>query len=835
MNSLTHKSRALEALHQVSPALIAACFVLGIILDVAIRLHSRRRASQKRWRQAAISLVWLATFSYANEAVLCVVHNLIDRGWWAPQDRVIFTISSVLVWGVMSLILLDFQAPRWAPYVASWILGLVLETVMSTLYFSVYLDNKNFTAIQRAVILLRLTTLSLLAFVGITILALEREQERRTDEEYQSLLGNGTRENERSGMGYGSIIADDLKGDDGETEEDESKEIKERQRQRLLQAGGWWAYLKSFLVLFPIMWPAKTRKIRLYCFAMVVCMVSKRAFNILIPRQVGIITDKLMVDYGTSRLPLREILVWISLQFLNSRMGIDGISSMVSTILQQFSTANLTKAAFKHVMGLSMDFHTEKNTGELIKAVDQGHSIASILQYVFLDTTPLIMDLVGAFIYLNHLFDAYLALTVIALAVTYLYSTVKLTSYSADRRRTFIDRYMKESQIIYESISNWQTVAYFNRGSYEKERLNAAVTNLNDSYIRYSFTYNLIFATQALITLTGLVAASLIATYRISQGTAKVGSFVALLQYWGTLSSPLSNLANSYNRLSSDLIDAERVLQLFLTTNSAKEKPDARPLKFCGGRIEYKAVNFAYDPRKPTLSNVSFTSEPGQTVALVGETGSGKSTILKLLLRFYDVTDGSIKIDDQDLRDVTLSSLREIMGVVPQDPSMFNMSIMQNIRYARLDASDEEVYAACRAAALHDKIMTFPDGYNSKVGEHGMKLSGGELQRVAIARVLLKNPLFVLLDEATSAVDSATETQIQESFKRLSKGRTTFVIAHRLSTIMDADLILVLENGQIIERGTQQELLKLGGKYLDLWTKQTSRKAVSLQDSTAKD
>ncbi|KAH7026757.1 putative ABC transporter [Macrophomina phaseolina] len=826
MDSLTHKYRAIEALHQASPALIAACFVLGVILDVAIRLPSRRRASQKRWRQAAISLVWLAIFSYASEAVLYVVHSLIERGWWAGQDSVIFVISSVLVWGVMSLILLDLETPRWAPYVASWALGLVLETIMSILSISVYPDSITFTEIQMAITILRLTTLSLLAFVGVTILALEREQEPCTDEENQSLLGNGARGNEHSGMLYGSIIADDLKGDDDETEEDEDKEIKERQRQRLLQAGGWWAYLKSFLVLFPIIWPAKNRKIQLYLFAMALCMVSKRAFNILIPRQVGIITDKLMVDYGTSRLPLREILVWIGLQLLNSRMGIDGISSMISTILQQFSTAKLTKAAFKHVMGLSMDFHTEKNSGELIKAVDQGHSIASILQYVFLDTTPLIMDLVGAFIYLNHLFDAYLALTVIVLAVTYLYSTIKLTSYSADRRRTFIDRYMKESQIMYESISNWQTVAYFNRGSYEEERLNAAVTNLNDSYIRYSFTYNLIFATQALITLMGLVAASLIATYRISQGTAKVGSFVTLLQYWGTLSSPLSNLANSYNRLSSDLIDAERVLQLFLTTNSVKEKPDARPLKFDGGRIEYRGVNFAYDPRKPTLGNVSFTAEPGQTIALVGETGSGKSTIMKLLLRFYDVTGGSIKIDDQDLRDVTLSSLREIIGVVPQDPSMFNMSIMENIRYARLDASDEEIYTACRAAAVHDKIITFSDGYNSKVGEHGIKLSGGELQRVAIARVLLKNPPLVLLDEATSAVDSATEIQIQESFKTLSKGRTTFVVAHRLSTIMDADLILVLENGQIIERGTQQELLQLGGKYLDLWTKQTSRRVV---------
>lgn len=827
MDALAHSPRALRLLHQATPALVALCFCAGVILEVAFRLPPKPRPAQKPWRTAAVYLSWLVTFTYASELVLFVTHSLVDRGWWAAQDSVIFAIASVLLWGIMTLILVDSESPRWTPYVASWILGLTLDIVMCALSVSVYPDTNRFTEAQWAVMIVRVVVFALLTLVGVAFLVPPKEQEQGPDEERQSLLTDSSTES-RPGTTYGSI-AEDAKEADAESEDDE-KEVKERQRQRLLDAGGWWAYLKSFFILFPIIWPARNRKIQFYLFIMILCTLAERVFNVLIPRQVGIITNQLAEDWDTGRIPLKEILIWIGLQLLNSRVGIDSIFSMLSTVVEQFSSAQLTKAAFKHVMGLSMNFHTEKNSGELLKAVEQGHSITAILEYVFFETIPLIMDLVAAFVYLSNLFDEYLALTVVALAVTYLYSTIRLTAYNRERRRVFIDKYMKENSIMYESVSNWQTVAYFNRGAYEQTRLNDAVHEHSDSFVRYSFTYNLIFATQALITSTGLLAASLIAAYRISQGTASVGSFVTLVQYWGTLSYPLSNLAHSYSRLSSDLIDAERMLQLFLTKTSIVERPNAPDLKVDGGHVEYDEVGFAYDPRKPTLDKISFEARPGQTIALVGETGSGKSTVLKLLLRFYDVTSGSIKIDGQDLRDVTLDSLREVVGVVPQDPSMFNMSIMENIRYARLDASDEEVYAACRAAAVHDKIESFPDGYKSKVGERGVKLSGGELQRVAIARVLLKNPQLVLLDEATSAVDSATEIQIQEAFRKLSKGRTTFVVAHRLSTIMDADLILVLENGKIIERGTQDELLQLGGKYVDLWTKQTSRRT----ESTAK-
>jgi ABC-type multidrug transport system fused ATPase/permease subunit len=321
----------------------------------------------------------------------------------------------------------------------------------------------------------------------------------------------------------------------------------------------------------------------------------------------------------------------------------------------------------------------------------------------------------------------------------------------------------------------------------------------------------------------GRLAATFLAAYRVSQGSATLGDFVTLTTYWRNVEGPVIRVSWSIRRVTSMLTDSERLLQLFQTTATIVDAPNAVELSIKDGEVEFDGVDFAYNARRATLSDVSFKAKSGQTVALVGETGGGKSTIMKLLYRYYDVQGGAIRIDGQDIRGVTLDSLRDSFGMVPQDPSLFNISIMENVRYARLDATDEEVKDACRAAAIHDKIETFPDKYESTVGERGVKLSGGELQRIAIARAILRQPKIVLLDEATSMIDAETEALIQEALKRLRQSRTTFIIAHRLSTIQHADLILVVHDGKVVERGTHDELFRMKGKYVALWSKQLSK------------
>lgn len=325
---------------------------------------------------------------------------------------------------------------------------------------------------------------------------------------------------------------------------------------------------------------------------------------------------------------------------------------------------------------------------------------------------------------------------------------------------------------------------------------------------------------QNLVFTLGLMIICLLAAYQVSIKEIKVGKFVSLLTYMAQLQGPLNFFGTFYRSIQSAMINSERMLELFKERPTVVDEPLAQDLPTCQGEIHYNDVEFAYDPRKPALSGVTFRCPPGTTTALVGESGGGKSTIFRLLYRFYNTDSGSIQIDGHDVKDLTIDSLRRHIGVVPQDTVLFNETIMYNLRYANPLANDEDVYTACRAASIHEKILTFPDGYNSRVGDRGLKLSGGERQRVAIARTILKDPRIILLDEATAALDSETEQHIQNALDKLSQGRTTLVIAHRLSTITRADQILVLHAGQVVESGTHDELLVLKGRYASMWRKQ---------------
>jgi ATP-binding cassette, subfamily B, vacuolar membrane transporter HMT1/ACLQ len=367
---------------------------------------------------------------------------------------------------------------------------------------------------------------------------------------------------------------------------------------------------------------------------------------------------------------------------------------------------------------------------------------------------------------------------------------------------------------------SYETVKYFNAENYEFNRYRDAIRNFQKSEYTVALALQVMNISQNLIFMLGLTVVCFIAAYQVTIDRIKVGKFVSLLTYMAQLQSPLNYFGTFYRVIQSSMISAERMLELFKEQPTVVDKPGALELTSCDGDITFKDVRFAYDPRKNALQGMDFHCKPGTTTAFVGESGGGKSTVFRLLFRFYNAQSGSIEVDGRNIEDITIESLRRHIGVVPQDTVLFNETIMYNLKYANPEATDEEVFVACRAASIHEKILSFPDGYETKVGERGLRLSGGEKQRVAIARTILKGPRIIMLDEATAALDTETEQHIQAALNTLARGRTMLVIAHRLSTIVRADQILVLHDGRVVERGTHSELVMKRGRYETMWRKQ---------------
>lgn len=779
-----------------------------------------------RLRIVVLSTLFAFLLAYVGQGVIYISRAIIQHGWWAREDRVIEVLGSMLVWGCFSLHLLATPTPIWHPALGCWILALGFEATLLALA-AVKETPSRFDKAVCAFQTFRIVSLLLLCVLGTLLCTSRGDEDKPKDEEQEPLL-NGSTTQANGTADYGTTSSDDSGSDDSDGEDspkenDKDKEIKEQQRKRLEEEGGWWGYLKGFSVFLPYLWP-NTWFLQGCLVVVIIGLLADRVMNILEPRQVGILTDKLTEYQATGRIPWKEFLIWIMLRWISSGGGYSIVADLAKMQVELYSRARVSEMAFNHVMSLSMDFHSNKDSGEVMRSMQQGQSMTDLIELAIFEIGPVFFDLIIAMGYVTFLFNAYAAFILVVAGVVYTYMGIRMTEWIRPKRQTYRDNDREQFKTLHKSVGNWETVSYFNRSMYEEGRYKTATKNAVRSENSYYISAEFSWAAQSFVMAFSLMAASFLAVYQISKGEKPVGNFVTLMLYWNQLMYPLHVVSTSYRRMSSTLIDAERLLQLLRTKPTVTEAPDAKDLQVTEGCVKFDNVDFSYDERKQTLKQINFTAEPGKTIAFVGETGGGKSTMLKLIFRFYDVSGGSIKIDGQDIRDVTIHSLRESLGVVPQDPSLFNESIADNIRYARLEATQAEIEEVCKAAAVHDKIETFPDKYKSKVGERGVKLSGGEKQRVAIARVLLKNPKIVLLDEATSAVDSSTEEQIQEAFRKLSSGRTTFVIAHRLSTIMDADMILVVDHGEIIERGTHDELLLKGGKYLELWTKQTEGK-----------
>lgn len=475
--------------------------------------------------------------------------------------------------------------------------------------------------------------------------------------------------------------------------------------------------------------------------------------------------------------PWREIICLIALRLLDSSGGLSTIRQALWTPLEDYSYRSMGTSAFNKIMSLSSDFHDNKTSGRLWQTVMRGQAVKHFISDIFFTVGPLFVDLFLAVSVLYYMFDVYMGLTIGAVAVLFVWTSKKIVFKKSGVRRGLNEAITKEFSVLCESTENWPTVAYFNRVPHEKDRYSNSVSNhlfSRRSWRFWGYTEN---AIESWLLLLGLLVACFIAANAVVSGVKPVGNFVMLLSYWAQLSGPLRFLANGLGQIANDLVDMEEFIDLLKTKPTITNTVHAKPLVAENTSIEFKDVNFSYDSKRKILRNINFRATSGQTIALVGQTGGGKSTILKLIPRFYDPTEGVVKIADQDISHVTLESLRNIIGVVPQDPAMFHDTILNNVRYAKLDASDEEVIEACKAVALHDRILSFSEGYLTKVGERGVKLSGGELQRVAIARAIIKNPKIVLLDEATSSVDSETEAHVQKSLKQLTDTRTTVVIA----------------------------------------------------------
>ncbi|PWW73909.1 hypothetical protein C7212DRAFT_283744 [Tuber magnatum] len=804
--------KAHRIIHYLYPLLL---FVLFVTLQTITfcTLQSLKPSKRIVRRNLLLFLQTAAIATYVLEAILMLAQSLVQKDYFSPEDSILYVLSSVVIWGVIELCLVDNSSPVWYPYCGSWLLALVAELCLLVLPRD---DPGQGTGFHMAKVVVEIIRVSFLLALPISYWGFQRGDNQRSfrgDEESAGLLaacdavntvGNGT--------AYGAT-------GDNAPEGVANTEANARMMKKIEESGNWWVYAKSFSILWKYLWPSEDRRLQASMVMVAFCLLAERGLNALVPHQLGVVTNSLSTGNGIS-IPWLQVSIYVVFRWLDSGSGIPALHRYLWIPVDQYASRSITTAAYNHVMSLSHDFHTNKKSVEIYSSVRQGRSVNGFIESVLFAVLPMLSDLCIAFAYFYYMFNAYMALIVAVVSIVYLYATAKLGATKNQIRRDYNTARIEEANVMCEAMSSWATVSYFNRIEYEQDRYWGAIKNYQKAELNYVLGITFLGVSQSLIFTVGLLGASFLAVYEVSRGNKPVGSFVTLLSYWAQLGSPLAFFANFYRKIQTQMLDAERLLELFQRKPSVVDKPDAQEFQLKSGEIEFSDVCFAYDPRKPAIKNMSFRVPGGSTVALVGETGGGKTTCLKLLFRFFDVNSGSITIDNQDIRDVTLWSLRENMGVVPQDPQLFNDTLMMNLKYANFDATDEQVYAACRAAAIHDKILGFPDSYSTKVGEHGVKLSGGELQRIAIARAILKNPKIVLLDEATSMVDMETERSIQRAFRELASNRTMFVIAHRLSTIMNANLIIVIKDGEIVEKGSHEELISAGGKYFQLWSKQ---------------
>ncbi|ATX67401.1 ABCB family ABC transporter ATP-binding protein/permease [Roseinatronobacter bogoriensis] len=515
----------------------------------------------------------------------------------------------------------------------------------------------------------------------------------------------------------------------------------------------------------------------------------------------------LTVAYGVARL---------------MEVGFQELRNILFTRVGQRALRQLALETFQHIHRLSLRYHITRKTGGLSRIIERGvKGVDFLLRFLLFSIFPLMLQLLMIAVIFFWLFDVWYLVTVVVTISLYVWFTFRVTEWRVTQRRIMNQQDTDANQKAIDSLLNFETVKYFNAEAMEASRYDGAMARYEEAAVKTNYSLAFLNFGQAFLITSGLVTVMVLAAIGVQRGDLTVGDFVMVNAYMIQITMPLNFLGTVYREIRQALVDMAEMFDLLDQPPDVSDAPDAADLTVGKGEVCFEQVEFGYDAARPILKGINLTVAGGETVAIVGPSGSGKSTIGRLLFRFYDVTGGAIRIDGQDLREVTQSSLHGAIGVVPQDTVLFNDTIAYNIAYGREGASREEIEAAAKAARIHDFILSLPEGYDTAVGERGLKLSGGEKQRVGIARTLLKNPPILLLDEATSALDTQTEQSIQDSLRQMGKGRTVLTIAHRLSTVVDADRIIVLEDGHIVEEGSHDGLLAQNGRYAAMWARQS--------------
>ena len=592
---------------------------------------------------------------------------------------------------------------------------------------------------------------------------------------------------------------------------------------------------RTISLLVPFLWPKNKKSMKIRVFLAVLCLFLAKAANLGTPPILGYAVDSLTeLSQGINVYMLIPLALIISYGIARvAALAFGELRNAIFSKVAQNAITQLTLNTFKHLHSLSLQFHLGRQTGALSKFIDRGtKGVNFLLNYVLFNVIPTIIEIFLVAGILAFIYGLKYALITLITITLYVIVTFTVTQWRLQFRRRMNAADNAVSTKLVDSLLNFETVKYFNNEEHEYRRLFESLEQYEKESINNQYSLSYLNIAQTIVIMTGIIIMLSMSAYDIRAGNLSIGGFVVINAYMLQLYQPLNFFGTVYREIRQSLTDMENLFTLWEEKSNLTDSEIALQ-KTEEASIRFENVSFNYDARRTIIQNISFEVPNGKKVALVGPTGAGKSTISRLLFRFYDPKEGAIYVNNQNIKDISQQSLRRMIGVVPQDTVLFNDTIYYNISYGNPEATEEQIYEAAKSADIHNFVLNLPDGYQTIVGERGLKLSGGEKQRVAIARAILKNPSIFFFDEATSALDSTTEKEIQKNLQTISENRTTLVIAHRLSTAADADEILVLEQGQITERGTHDELLSRNGKYAEMWNKQKDTQVVQDLEATS--